>query len=322
MIAPARQPIDDVADRDAADFAGRDRPAGEHFGLDLGILRAEHPVGRPLHHRIADGFETPGRRGGRGGTERRTEPLVAALVLVHGVDDGGIERIDRIERRKTVIAERRIDRQAARRALGHQPVEPVMRHQIEQRRGGDQLDRPVERGLEVARKIDRHGRHRQVRRLREPGGAREQAQVVVDQAPALPPRQALGHCPQGGAKPAGEIDHRDRGTFARPGGDRIEHRRIARAPVVGLAQRQPASRRTRSYGPLDRPGEQLGRSAPGRKLGGARPRRRAVRARLDFRSAGATPPRAPGRRPAGPGRRPAPRSRGWRRRSCRSPASP
>ena len=104
-----------------------------------------------------------------------------------------------------------------------------------------------------------------------PRGAREQAQVVVDQPPALPLRQAFGHRPQGRAEPAGEIDHRDRRALARPGGDRVEHRRVARAPVVGLAQRQPASTRIRSYGPLDRPGEQLGRSAPGRKLrGGAR----------------------------------------------------
>ena len=53
MGAPPGQPPDDIADRRRTDFPGRHRPSGKHFGLDVRILRAKHPVGRTLRYKLA-----------------------------------------------------------------------------------------------------------------------------------------------------------------------------------------------------------------------------------------------------------------------------
>ena len=70
----------------------------------------------------------------------------------------GTALIDGIERRQPVIAQRRIERQPPRCRLGREALEPLVRHEIEQRRCGDQLNRPIQRRLQVTRKIDRDGR--------------------------------------------------------------------------------------------------------------------------------------------------------------------
>ena len=74
---------------------------------------------------------------------------------VHGRDDVGIEAMRRIERDPPVITERGIDRQPARRRFDQQALEPILRHEIEQRRRRDQIDRTVERKFEIAHQIDR-----------------------------------------------------------------------------------------------------------------------------------------------------------------------
>src|SRR5881227_3881328 len=98
MVAAPRQPADDVADGTLADFAGRNCPAGEYFDLDFGILRPEHPIRGALRDGIADCLEAARRSCCRLGPESRAKPLVAALVLIDCVDDGSVERIDRVER--------------------------------------------------------------------------------------------------------------------------------------------------------------------------------------------------------------------------------
>src|SRR5881394_2877005 len=101
MVPAPRQPADDVADGTLADFACRNCPTVEHFGLDFGILRPEHPVRGALREGIADCLEAARRGCCRLGPECRAKPLVATLVLIDCVDDGGVERIDRVERCET-----------------------------------------------------------------------------------------------------------------------------------------------------------------------------------------------------------------------------
>ena len=76
----------------------------------------------------------------------------------------GVGGVGRIDLDAAVVAQRRIDRQPPRRGLDHEPLQPFVGHEIEQRRGGDQIDRAVERGFEVAVEIDRHGGDVDVRR--------------------------------------------------------------------------------------------------------------------------------------------------------------
>src|SRR5260370_16524457 len=70
-------------------------------------------------------------------------------------------------------------------------------------------------------------------------GARQQAEIVVDQLPVLPRWQVRAQRTQGRAGAAGKIDNPHRGKRFERGGDRVENARIARAQVVRLAQGQP-----------------------------------------------------------------------------------
>ncbi len=110
-----------------------------------------------MHHGVAERFEArDGKSDGRR-SERRPETLVGALMRI---DPGGDRRIERIGRREfdpSVIAQRRVKRDRARGDLDREPVQPGLRDEIEQRRGGDQIDRPVKRGFEIAVEVERDG---------------------------------------------------------------------------------------------------------------------------------------------------------------------
>src|SRR5262249_2627208 len=69
--------------------------------------------------------------------------------------------------------------------------------------------------------------------------------IVVDETPVLARRQARRDGPQGCAGAAGEIDDGDGATRGRRGGNCVEHIAVARAHIVGLAQREPSGREAR-----------------------------------------------------------------------------
>ena len=70
----------------------------------------------------------------------------------------------------------------------------------------------------------------------------EQGRVVVDQPPALPPRQVRGDGAQVRAGAAAEIDDRDALAAGEDRSELGEKAGIARAVVGRLAQRQPIRR--------------------------------------------------------------------------------
>ena len=55
-----------------------------------------------------------------------------------------------VKRDPAVIAQRRVKRDRARGDRDREPVQPGFGDEIEQGRGRDQIDRPVERGFEIA----------------------------------------------------------------------------------------------------------------------------------------------------------------------------
>jgi hypothetical protein len=65
-------------------------------------------------------------------------------MAVHGGDHLQVERLGRIEARAPVIGQCGIDRQPPRCRLDSKPLQPLRRHEIEQGRGGDQIQSPVE----------------------------------------------------------------------------------------------------------------------------------------------------------------------------------
>ena len=77
-------------------------------------------------------------------------------MRVHCGGDGCIERVGGTEFDPSVVAQCRIDRDFSRRDLDRQPFEPSRRDEIEQRRRGDQIDWPVERGFKIAIEIERN----------------------------------------------------------------------------------------------------------------------------------------------------------------------
>ena len=230
-----REPSGDAIERHIAELARRGGPAGQDRILDVSIVWPERPIGPALHHAITDRLKSSHRDCRRLRPQRRTKALVPALVPIDRRHHFGVERIARLKRGAAVIAERRIDRQPASRGLDRQPFEPWFGNQIEQRRAGDEIERPVEHELEIAGKIDRPRLHAHMRRLRQRDGAGQKAEIVVDEPPALPGREPRPDCPHACAGPAGEIDDRDRRLIAKGGGDRLEHGCVTGAQIIGLA---------------------------------------------------------------------------------------
>src|SRR5262249_57958322 len=111
-------------------------------------------VGWRVHHATAEMLEAldGARRGVR--AERRAEALVGALMQVEAGDELAIEALVRLDRDAAVIAERGVDRQPPRRRLDDEAVEPFGGDEIEQRGRRDKIERPLERKLEIASKID------------------------------------------------------------------------------------------------------------------------------------------------------------------------
>ena len=111
-------------------------------------------------------------------------------MQVEAGEDFGIERIARLGDRAAVIGQRRVDRQTARRRFDDEAIEPSSRNKIEQRRSGDEVERPIKRQFEIAREIDRPGHNVEVGRLAQHRGASKQTEIVIDQPPVLSRRQA------------------------------------------------------------------------------------------------------------------------------------
>jgi hypothetical protein len=101
-----------------------------------------------------------------------------------GRNDGPIQGVGRRQRDAPVKAQSGVEGEIARGDLGHQPLNPLRRGKVEEGRGRDQIDRSVERRFEVTGKIDgdRTNRDRGAGSLLH---AREQAQIVIDEPPAL-----------------------------------------------------------------------------------------------------------------------------------------
>src|SRR5712691_11076116 len=121
------------------------------------------------------------RRGRR--PERRAEALVGALMEVEAIEELAVERLARLDDGAAIVSERGVDRQSPRRRLDDEAIEPFGRNEIEQRRRDDEVERTLERELEIAHEIDRphdDSHRRPLSRLR---GLRQQAEVVVDEPP-------------------------------------------------------------------------------------------------------------------------------------------
>ena len=128
------------------------------------IVGPEHPIRATLHDRVAEVLEALDGARGRARAERRTEALVGALVQVEAGPELGIEGRRRLGDGAAVIGERGVDRQPPRRRFDDEAIEPFGRNKVEQRRCRDQIERTVERKLEIAGEIDRPGDDGQVRR--------------------------------------------------------------------------------------------------------------------------------------------------------------
>ena len=259
---------------------------------------------------------------GRSRPKRRSKALVGALMRVHRGNDAP-HRADRAESKidAPVIAQRRIKRNRARRDLDREPVQPVLGDEIEQRRGRDQIDRPIERGFEIAVEIERDGgrsdclaRGVAAARASRPRSLSTSRQFCRAGRRGLERAQWSSRCRRRDRRPVPRHAARERRRPRRARPDCARADRKARAA--------PASRRkSRSCQRLQRARKDFRGLPPGRELR-APPRARA--ARPSPRSVGIADQPAQrlrqcrdiaGRRPAG--RRPAAPCPGWRRPWCR-----
>src|SRR5947209_9177443 len=145
-----------------------------------------------------------------------------------------ISPMRRADRDASIIGQGSVERYCARCDFGDEALQPILRYEVEQRRCGDEIDRSVERGFQVVLKIERRGRKTDARG-RWSGYAREQTEIVVDEAPALGGRYFRCEHTQSRAGAAGEIDDAERAFISGRSSYSIEHRRIACRFVVRFA---------------------------------------------------------------------------------------
>src|SRR5712692_3657818 len=179
----------------------------------------------------------------RGRPECRTEALIGALMRVEASQEFAIGKAAGLRGGAAVVRQRRIDREPTRGRLDDQAIEPFRRNEVEQRRGCNEIDRAVEREFEVADEIDRLGNDGEARRLPQRRGLGEETQIIVDQPPGLARGKVGPDRPQRRTGAAREVDDRNRSLLDESIGDRIEHGRVARGEIIGLAQGKPLGRK-------------------------------------------------------------------------------
>ena len=187
---PACQPAADVGDGNAPiSRAALAQPAND-LGLNRAILRPEasNPPVRARPNSRAPEFGD--RVAGRVAARAPAQSLCRRADAHSPHARRRVERIGGRDRDPPVVAQRRINRHRSRRDLDRQPLQPEFGDEIEQRRGGDQIDRPVERGFEIAIEVERRPSSTvHAAALPALGRARQQAEIVVDQPPVLRGRQ-------------------------------------------------------------------------------------------------------------------------------------
>ena len=170
----------------------------------------------------------------------------------------------RVKRDAAIVGQRRIERNCARCDLDDEPSEPVVGYEIKQCRSGDQIHRPIERGLEIAVKVERHRQHVHASDalLRR---ARQQAEIIVDQPPILLARKCGDSARRVDPVPQARSTIVMRRMTGKRCGNGIEDGRIARPRIIGLAQREPFRGETRSCDRLQRARKELRGILPGGK---------------------------------------------------------
>ena len=206
-------------------------------------MRSDHPVGCAVHDRIAERFKSRDRDGRRRRPERGAKSLVGALMRVHRGDDRRIERIGRIEFDPPVVAQRRIERD------GRAAISTASR--------SSQASETRSSSAEVVIRSTGPSSAASRSRLRSSGTAVTvtPAGCVIADARASRLRSlstSRQFCRAGKTRreraqrragAAGEIDDPDRGAAFERSDNGVEHRRIARARIVRLAQREPVGRK-------------------------------------------------------------------------------
>src|SRR5664279_6019575 len=129
-------------ERLAVEIAARKIPIYAALSYDG---RIEFGPADPLDAAIAAAVNAHQRTDKGFGPALGPKTFIRALMRVHCGGDGRIERVGGTEFDPSVVAQCRIDRDFSRRDLDRQPFEPSRRDEIEQRRRGDQINRPIER---------------------------------------------------------------------------------------------------------------------------------------------------------------------------------
>ncbi len=111
-------------------------------------------------------------------------------MAINGGDHRIIERIGGLDRDVIIVGQGDVDRQPPRRGFHDETLQPCIGNEVEQRRRGDEIDRPVERRFEVPDQIDRSRADRHSIGWMETSRPLQQSEIIVDKMPVLPDRQA------------------------------------------------------------------------------------------------------------------------------------
>src|SRR5436190_13281294 len=214
-------------------------PGDKQRFLNDAIAGTQYPVRALMQDGVTHTAEplNDACRGGR--PKRRPKALVRALMRIEIVNDIAIRRNARLNFNCTVIRKRGIDRQPPRRRLGDETLEPLRGYKIEQSGRGDEVERSFQRKFEIADEIHGFSQHGDARRHMQCGSLRQQAEIVVEQPPALSWGQMRCDGPQRRSGAAGKINNRDRNMLRECKSYRIEYRWIAGNAIIWFSQREP-----------------------------------------------------------------------------------
>ena len=140
MREPSRQPVADHRRLLRSDLFGGLRPARDELPLQLALLRRQYPITRFTPHLVTrTGKPAFGAINGVRSCRPAKALVVRSLVPVHEIPNRVVFRFRRRASRATVVVEREERGGAAGPATPGQRAQPLVRNQVEQCRGGDQM---------------------------------------------------------------------------------------------------------------------------------------------------------------------------------------
>jgi hypothetical protein len=209
----AREPALDHRYARRGELGCRGCPPAHQLALQVARAGREDPIAWLTTHVVSKSCESLARELDGVRSDGNAKALVGPLMPVDELANRLILRLRGRADDPTVVGQRKQDGRTMACAMRRQRAQPLLGHEIEQGRGGDQLSADVEILIvDASLKVGASCRHATVeRRAAELGRyALEETGVVVDQEPLLISWKMLGKVAKIRAGAGAEVEHAER----------------------------------------------------------------------------------------------------------------